>query len=119
MSSPHRYPAPGGVAGDGFCEQIYSKERHLEPQIVIGLLTKDASGFPLMVDAFEGNKAETHTMLPVIRTLMAARQLPDVTVVADAGMISEANRNALEAEGPSPSPDPGERAPAEAGNSAT
>ena len=44
-----------------------------------------------MVSAFEGNKAETKTMLPVIETFMAACQLPDVTVVADAGMISEAS----------------------------
>jgi transposase len=49
-----------------------------------------------MVQAFEGNKAETATMLPVIRAFMAAHQLTDVTVVADAGMISEANRKAIE-----------------------
>ena len=30
---------------------------------------------------------------------MAAHQLPDVTVVADAGMISEANQKAIEAAG--------------------
>ena len=84
--------------GDGFREPGYSKERRLEPQITIGLLT-DVSGFPLMVDAFEGNKAETHTMLPVIRAFKTAHQLADVTVVADAGMISEANRKAIEAEG--------------------
>jgi transposase len=47
-----------------------------------------------MVSAFEGNRAETKTMLPVIRKFMAARSLPDVTVVADAGMISEANQKA-------------------------
>ena len=52
-----------------------------------------------MVSAFEGNKAETKTMLPVIKTFMAAHQLPDVTVVADAGMISEANQKAIEAAG--------------------
>ena len=50
-------------AGDGFREPGFSKERRLEPQITIGLLT-DAAGFPLMVEAFEGNKAETTTMLP-------------------------------------------------------
>jgi hypothetical protein len=49
--------------GDGFRESGFSKERRLEPQITIGLLT-DRSGFPLMVSAFEGNKAETKTMLP-------------------------------------------------------
>jgi Transposase DDE domain len=84
--------------GDGFREPGFSKERRLEPQITIGLLT-DASGFPLMVEAFEGNKAETKTMLPTIEAFMAAHQLPDVTIVADAGMVSEANKNAIEAAG--------------------
>jgi hypothetical protein len=85
-------------AGDGFREPGFSKERRLEPQITIGLLT-DASGFPLMVNAFEGNKAETHTMLPVIEAFMAAHDLADVTIVADAGMISEANKRAIEQAG--------------------
>jgi hypothetical protein len=73
-------------AGDGFRESGFSKERRLEPQVTIGLLT-DQDGFPLMVSAFEGNKAETKTMLPVIEAFMAAHDLPDVTVVADAGMV--------------------------------
>jgi hypothetical protein len=84
--------------GDGFRESGFSKERRLEPQITIGLLT-GADGFPLMVSAFEGNKAETKTMLPVIQAFMAAHDLPDVTVVADAGMVSEANQKAIEAAG--------------------
>ena len=84
--------------GDGFREPGFSKERRLEPQITIGLLTGQ-DGFPLMVSAFEGNRAETKTMLPVIEKFMAAHQLPDVTVVADAGMISEANQKAIEAAG--------------------
>ena len=84
--------------GDGFREPGFSKERRLEPQITLGLLT-DASGFPLAVEAFEGNKAETATMLPVINAFKAAHQLTDVTVVADAGMISEANQVALQAAG--------------------
>ena len=85
-------------AGDGFREPGFSKERRLEPQITLGLLT-DAAGFPLTVEAFEGNKAETATMLPVINAFKAAHQLTDVTVVADAGMISEANQVALQAAG--------------------
>jgi hypothetical protein len=85
-------------AGDGFREPGFSKERRLEPQITIGLLT-DHSGFPLMIEAFEGNKAETLTMIPTIRSFMTAHQLPDVTVVADAGMVSEANKKAIEAAG--------------------
>ena len=82
--------------GDGFRESGFSKERRLEPQITIGLLT-DAAGFPLMVNAFEGNKAETTTMLPTIQSFMKAHQLSDVTVVADAGMVSAANQKQIEA----------------------
>jgi len=85
-------------AGDGFREPGFSKERRLEPQITIGLLT-DAAGFPLMVQAFEGNTAETTTMLPTITAFMAAHQLGEVTVVADAGMISAGNKRAIEAAG--------------------
>jgi hypothetical protein len=81
--------------GDGFREPGFSKERRLEPQITVGLLT-DARGFPLMVHAFEGNKAETKTILPVVQAFAAAHQLPEVTVVADAGMLSEANLMELE-----------------------
>jgi hypothetical protein len=83
---------------DGFREPGFSKERRLDPQITIGLLT-DAAGFPLMVHAFEGNKAETATMLPTITAFMNAHQLQDVTVVADAGMVSDANKRAIEAAG--------------------
>jgi transposase len=51
------------------------------------------------VAAFEGNKAETATMVPVINAFKTAHRLTDVTVVADAGMISEANQVALHAAG--------------------
>jgi hypothetical protein len=85
-------------AGDGFREPGFSKERRLDPQITIGLLT-DSSGFPLMVEAFEGNTAETATIIPTITAFMHAHQLRDVTVVADAGMVSESNRTAIEAAG--------------------
>ncbi len=83
---------------DGFREPGFSKERRLEPQITVGLLT-DASGFPLRMEAFEGNKAETATMMPTLRAFMAAHQLTDITVVADAGMISAANKQAIETAG--------------------
>lgn len=72
----------------------YSKERRVEPQILVGLLA-DSSGFPLHVGAFEGNKAETHTMLPMIKAFQAAYNLDDITVVADAGMFSSSNKQAI------------------------
>jgi hypothetical protein len=84
--------------GDGFREPGFSKERRLEPQITVGLLT-DAGGFPLMVHAFEGNRAETTTMLPVLTAFLAEHEVSEVTVVADAGMVSEANKRAIEAAG--------------------
>ena len=51
----------------------------------------DASGFPLTVSPFEGDKAETKTTLPVIEVsmaavFMAAHDLPDVTVWTQAEM---------------------------------
>jgi hypothetical protein len=61
----------------------------------VGLLT-DVRGFSLQVHAFEGNKAETKTILPVIEAFAAVHELPRVTVVADAGMLSEANLAAIE-----------------------
>lgn len=85
-------------AGDGFREPGFSKERRLEPQITLGLLT-DAAGFPLTVHAFEGNAAETTTMIPTVQAFMAAHRLGEVTVVADAGMASAGNQAALEAAG--------------------
>jgi hypothetical protein len=80
--------------GDGFREPGFSKDRRLEPQITVGLLAT-AGGFPLVVNAFEGNKAETKTMLPVLRSFAAASGACGITVVADAGMMSQANLNAL------------------------
>jgi transposase len=89
-------------AGDGFREPGFSKERRLEPQITIGLLT-DSGGFPPMVHAFEGNMAETRTMLPVIEAFMTAHQLPDVTI---------AGRTPRRRQRPPRAPAPGTRAPA-------
>jgi hypothetical protein len=42
--------------GDGFREPGFCKQRRLEPQITIGLLT-DATGFPLAVEAFRGQQS--------------------------------------------------------------
>lgn len=53
---------------DDFRKQGFSKERRVEPQITLGLLA-DEHGFPLTMQAFEGNKAETHTFLPTLTGL--------------------------------------------------
>jgi transposase len=71
-----------------------SKERRLEPQIIIGLLV-DQNGFPLGLQSFEGNKAETKTILPVIQDFLAQNGLTKTTIVADAAMMSASNLAAL------------------------
>ncbi len=75
-----------------------SKERRVDPQITVGLLT-DATGFPLDVHVFEGNKAETKTLIPVLTAFADRHQVQDMVVVADAGMLSAANLTALEEAG--------------------
>ena len=72
-----------------------SKEHRVDPQVQVGLLV-DPSGFPLEVHLFEGNKAETTTLIPVLRAFQARHGVTDMLVVADAGMLSAANLNALE-----------------------
>lgn len=72
-----------------------SKERRVDPQITVGLLVT-STGFPLEIAMFEGNKAETKTLIPVIQQFQTRHEVDDLVVVADAGMLSAANLNALE-----------------------
>src|SRR3989338_495981 len=83
---------------DSYRKSGLSKERRLEPQIVVGLLV-DQTGFPLSVHSFEGNTAETKTILPVLEEFRLEHRLPHVTVVADAAMMSLKNLTALAAAG--------------------
>lgn len=73
----------------------YSKERRVDPQIVVGLLV-DREGFPLEISCFEGSTAETHTILPVIHEFQARHGISDMVIVADAGMLSAANLTAID-----------------------
>jgi hypothetical protein len=72
-----------------------SKEHRVDPQIQVGLLV-DPGGFPLEMHVFEGNKAETTTLIPVLTAFAARHGVTDMVVVADAGMLSAGNLNALE-----------------------
>jgi transposase len=83
---------------DEYRKRGFSKERRLEPQIVVGLLV-DEKGFPLGISSFEGNKAETKTMLPVLKEFRKRCGVKELTVVADAGMMSSENLEKLEEEG--------------------
>jgi hypothetical protein len=73
----------------------YSKERRVDPQVVVGLLV-DRHGFPLEIGCFEGNKAETATIVPIIKAFQDRHSLADMVVVADAGMLSASNLRELD-----------------------
>jgi len=83
---------------DGLRKVGFSKERRVDPQIVVGLLV-DRAGFPLEIACFEGNKAEKHTIVPVIEAFKARHQIENMVVVADAGMLSATNLTMLDEAG--------------------
>ena len=68
----------------------YSKERRVDPQIVVGLLV-DRRGFPLEIGCYEGNTAEQTTIIPIIKAFQARHRIENMVVVADAGMLSAEN----------------------------
>lgn len=73
----------------------YSKERRVDPQIVVGLLV-DRHGFPLEIGCYEGSQAETSTIIPIVKQFADRHDIEDMVVVADAGMLSASNLAALE-----------------------
>jgi len=80
---------------DTFRKVPMSKERRVDPQIVVGMLVT-ATGFPLDIASFTGNTAETRTLVPVLESFRERYRVDELTVVADAGMLSASNLNALE-----------------------
>lgn len=76
----------------------YSKERRVDPQVVVGLLV-DRRGFPLEIGCFEGNRAETSTILPIVKQFQERHDIADMVVVADAGMLSAGNLKEIDEAG--------------------
>lgn len=69
-----------------------------QPQIVIGLIvTKE--GFPVSYDVFAGNTFEGKTFIPTICKFKRTYDVKNLTVVADAAMISYPNVQSLIANG--------------------
>lgn len=85
------------VGYSNYADRHNSKERRVDPQIVVGLLV-DRTGFPLEVSCFEGSTAETTTLVKVIDAYRARHDLTGVPMViaADAGMLSWTNLKALD-----------------------
>jgi len=69
----------------------FSKDnKSQQPQILIALMvTKE--GFPIAFEVFSGNTFEGHTIIPVVKDFVKKNRVKEVTVVADAAMISAEN----------------------------
>ena len=77
----------------------FSEEgRHSNPQIILGLLVS-LGGYPLAYCIHEGNKYEGHTMLPTINGFVRKYELENFIVVADSGLMNNANITELESQG--------------------
>jgi transposase len=77
----------------------YSKDgKHQHPQIMIGLLVS-TNGYPIAYQIFEGNTAETKTLIPAIQSICDRYKIRKPIVVADAALLSKSNLKDLESNG--------------------
>ena len=67
-----------------------SKEHRVDPIIGFGLFL-DNNGLPLKCQVFNGNVAESTTLIPGIRAVKAAHNLPRIIMVADKGLNTSKN----------------------------
>lgn len=69
----------------------FSKDgKHSNPQILLGLLVSK-NAYPLAYDIFEGNKFEGDTFIPILDKFREKFKLEKLTVIADAGLLSQKN----------------------------
>lgn len=81
---------------DDFRRNGFSKDNKMnQPQILIGLVV-DRTGFPIYYDIFKGNTFEGKTIIPIIVDMKKKYHIDKLTVIADAGMLSEINLEELE-----------------------
>lgn len=74
----------------------FSKDgKHQNPQIFLGLLV-GLGGYAIGYDIYEGNIYEGHTLIPFIEKTSKKFNQNKPVVVADAGLLSNDNINALE-----------------------
>jgi len=74
----------------------FSKDgKHNQPQILVGLLV-GLGGYAIGYDIFEGNTYEGHTLIPFLETISGKFNLGKPVVVADAGLLTNKNIEALQ-----------------------
>lgn len=83
-------------AEDDLRKNGFSKDgKHQQPQIVLGLLVSKG-GYPLAYEIFKGNKYEGDTMMPILNLFKRKYKFETLTVVADAGLLSNKNIQSLQ-----------------------
>lgn len=84
---------------DEFRKPGFSKDnKSQQPQVLIGLIV-DTQGFPVAYEMFNGNEFEGKTFIPTISAFQRKHRIKELTVVADAAMLSLDNVKALKANG--------------------
>lgn len=84
--------------GDELRKTGFSKDNKAQqPQILVGLMV-NKDGFPIAFDIYPGNTFEGHTIIPTIKSFMKLHEVKNLTVVADAAMISTDNIEQLRKE---------------------
>jgi transposase len=85
-----------GVVTPGLRKKGYSKDHRGDmTQVVLGLAVNEL-GMPLSYQLHSGDTYEGHTLLSGIDATLDVLNATELTVVADAGMLSEQNLQALE-----------------------
>ena len=88
----------------------YSKERRVDPQVIVGLLV-DRGGFPLQVGCWEGNRAETTTIIPMVEAFQAAHGIEELVIVADSARGADTRSPCAGSHWPAPARAPPTPAP--------
>lgn len=82
---------------DDYRKTGFSKDnKSQQPQILVGLVV-NKDGFPVANELFSGNTFEGYTLIVVIKAFKKKYNIKNITVVADAAMISLENINNLKA----------------------
>lgn len=84
---------------DGLRRTGYSKDGKFDcPQVLLGLLVT-REGLPISYEIFEGDLPEKKTFIPLLKRAQKKFRFPSPIVVADAGLLSRKNIEALVSDG--------------------
>lgn len=85
-------------ASQGGCGELRqygrAKEGDIARQVMLGVV-QTAEGLPIHHEVFAGNSAETHTLVPTIERVLARFPIRRVVLVADRGLLSLDNLDAV------------------------